>query len=290
MVKVCQKQFPLGSFKGQRTAGFYMEGYLKDNLDILAEKIEDDQMFVILITGSGQVRIGKSILAQQIGKYLSVQVNELHKVKTKFTMENIIFKGRELQERAFEFVKYSVLDLDEGDDLVEHYWSKLARDLRRFFRKAGQLNHFVILVLPDFFELPKSYAITRSVCLINVRYYGKFERGFFKFYNFEKKKELYIKGKKYANYNATAPNFDGRFTNVYTVPEKEYRAKKQKDLQEETEEEDKTPNEIRRETTKKWFKKVKEKWDINVEKLAKIFEISHATAYNWLNEKKPNSP
>ena len=101
----------MGSFKGQISEGFYMEGYLKDNLDILAEKIADDQMFVILITGSGNVRVGKSVLAQQVGYYLSHKVNELHKVKTEFTLKNITFKGDELQKKAFELPRYSVLDL-----------------------------------------------------------------------------------------------------------------------------------------------------------------------------------
>ena len=174
MAKVCPKDFPKGSFRYQESDGFYMESYLQDNLDILAEKIADDQMFVILITGSGAVRVGKSVLAQQVGYYLSHKVNELHNVKTSFTTKNLTFKGEELQKKAMELPAFSVLDLDEGDDLVEHYWSKLARDLRRFFRKAGQLNQFVILVLPDFFELPRAYAITRSTCLINVRFVGKF--------------------------------------------------------------------------------------------------------------------
>jgi len=34
MGKVCEKDFPMGSFKKQKSAGFYMEGYLKSNLDI----------------------------------------------------------------------------------------------------------------------------------------------------------------------------------------------------------------------------------------------------------------
>jgi len=285
-MKVCEKNFPMGSFKGQKSPGFYMEGYLKANLDILAKKIADDQMFVILITGSGKVRIGKSVLAQQVGKYLSDKINEFHKVKTSFTIKNITFKGDELQKKAFELPKYSVLDLDEGDDLVEHYWSKLARDLRRFFRKAGQLNQFVILVLPDFFELPKAYAITRSTCLINVRFVGEFERGYFRFYNFERKKKLYLKGKKYADYSAVTSNFNGKFANVYTVPEQEYRTKKEKDLQEAEEKEVKTPNQIIKETKIDCFKKVYANIQIKLKDLAVIFGISNKTGYNWVNDVK----
>lgn len=247
MVKVCEKEFPLGTYKGQKTDGFYMDGILKDNLDIFAKKIADDQMFVLLITGSGFVRIGKSVDAHQVGFYLTSKVNELHKTKNTFTLNNICFKGEDLIKKSFEVPKYSVLVLDEGDDLTEHYWSKLAKDLRRFFRKCGQLNIFLILVLPDFFELPKSYAITRSMCLINVKYTGEFDRGFFDFYNFERKKQLYLKGKKQADYKCVHSNFFGEFLNVYTVDEKEYKEMKRKDLEEQEEAEEKKtkPN--------KWF-------------------------------------
>lgn len=237
MAKVCEKDFPKGTYRKQLSDGFYMEGYLKENLDIFAKKIADDQMFVIVITGSGFVRVGKSVLAQQIGYYLNHKVNELHKTNNKFDIKNIIFKGNELQEKAFQMPKYSVITLDEGDDLVEHYWSKLAKDLRRFFRKCGQLNQFVILVLPDYFELPRSYAITRSMCLINVKYVGEFDRGFFDFYNFEQKKQLYLKGKKTSDYKCVPASFSGRFANAYTINEEEYREKKRKDLEEQEENE-----------------------------------------------------
>lgn len=291
MVKVCLKDFPKGSFKKQISDGFYIEGYLKENLDIFARKIVDDQMFVFLITGSGFVRIGKSVLAQQIGYYLTDKVNELHKTKNKFDLNNIVFKGFELKDKAFALPRYSVIVLDEGDDLVEHYWSKLAKELRRFFRKAGQLNNFIVLVLPDYFELPKNYAITRSMCLINVKYVGKFDRGFYDFYNFEQKKKLYLKGKKDANYKSIPPNFSGRFTNVYTINEQEYRKKKKEDLDEQEEGEEKTTSQITRELTEKYFKNTyyylteKLKLKITVEQLTKPFEISRATGYNFLNNK-----
>ena len=267
-----------------------MEGYLKDNLDVFARKIVDDQMFVILITGSGFVRVGKSVLAQQIGKYLTSKINELHKKDNNFDLNNVVFKGKELQEIAYKLPQYSVLDLDEGDDLVEHYWSSLAKDLRRFFRKAGQLNNFVILVLPDFFELPKNYAITRSMCLINVKYMGQFDRGYFDFYSFENKKKLYLKGKKQADYKAISPNFSGRFTNVYTVDEEKYREKKRVDLEEEDEEEEKTNKQVKKETIRDLFKEVYSylneelKLKIKVKELVKPFGVSRASGYNFLNK------
>ncbi len=230
MVKVCEKDFPKGSLEGQQSDGFYMDGYIKANLDIMAKRIVDDMQFVGVISGKGTVRNGKSTFAQHQGYYFTHKVNELHNLKNTFTMENIVFKADDLIEKAFSLPKYSTLILDEGDDLTAQYYSKLAIKLRRFFRKCGQLNLFFILLIPDFFELPRAYAVTRSTYLVNVMFMGEFERGFFEFYSGEKKRELYYKGRRYGDYHCVKENFKGRFPKPYLVDEKQYRDKKLHDM------------------------------------------------------------
>lgn len=284
MVKVCPLDFPLGSYPRQQSDGYYMDGYLKENLDVIAEKISDDQMFVLIITGSGHVRVGKSVLAHQVGYYLMHKVAEINDLKNhKYTNNNITFKAEELKDKAFAFNKYSVVCMDEGDDLMEHYWKQVSKDLRRFFRKAGQLNQFIILVLPDFFELPRSFAITRSMFLLNVKFMGKFDRGYFDFYNFEKKKELYLKGKKTADYKCVSPNFSGRFTNTYTIDEKQYREKKRKDLEEKEDEESKpTALKIAKQAQEERIKRAKE-LGVSTDIICKIEKISQPTVSRRLN-------
>ena len=61
----------------------------------------------------------------------------------------------------------------------------------------------MIIIIPNFFQLPMSYAISRSVFLIDVKFVGEFDRGYFSFYNFNKKKNLYIRGKKAQDYDLT---------------------------------------------------------------------------------------
>lgn len=234
MVKVCQEQFPLGSSTIQRSAGFYLNEIFKDNLDILSRAIAKDMMFTLLISGDGWVRVGKSVLAMQIGAYLTHEVNKLHKVNNTFSLKNVVFNSNNLIDKAFDFPKYSVIILDEGDDLTEAHWTSLSKNLARFFRKCGQLNLFIILLIPDFFELPRPYAVTRTVCLINVYFEGEFKRGQFQFHGFNSKKMLYKKGKKYGDYKAQRPEFIGNFTNFYTIDEQAYRKKKFEDLQVDT--------------------------------------------------------
>lgn len=232
MARIGIEQFPLtdNPKDKRKLPGYYMEEVLKDNLDIMVKAIVRDMMFVGIVSGHGGVRVGKSVLTQQIGWYLTDAVNKAHNVNNSFTTDNICFDGDALISTAMKAKPYSVIVLDEGDDLTESYWSGLAKKLRRFFRKCGQLNLFILILIPDYFELPRPYAITRSNFLIDVKFEGEFERGFFKFYSAEKKRELYYRGRKFGNYNAADCSFQGRFFDFYVVDEKKYKEKKKADL------------------------------------------------------------
>jgi hypothetical protein len=220
--RVCANCFP------NRPEGFYQNRRLTANLNELVKAITNDFDFVILVSGSGRVRIGKSIIAMETGYYLNHQMNVTHGIKNSFDMRNFVFRGEELIARAKTLKPYSVLIFDEaGADLVgRKTMLSTTQAVLDFFREVGQLNLFLILVLPDFFDLPKSIAITRSVCLIDVDFKEKFNRGLFRFYGERQKKELYIRGKKMLDYNAARCDFFGNFTNFYTVDEEEYRKAK----------------------------------------------------------------
>jgi len=291
MVKVCETQFPIGSSTVQRSAGFYINNIFKDNLDILARAIAKDMMFTLLISGDGWVRVGKSVLGMQIGTYLTHEVNKLHKVNNVFSLKNIVFTSSNLIDRAFELPKYSVIILDEGDDLTEAHWTSLSKNLARFFRKCGQLNLFIILLIPDFFELPRPYAVTRTVCLINVYFEGEFERGQFQFHGFNSKRLLYKKGKKYGDYKAQRPEFVGNFTNFYTIDEQAYRKKKFEDLQVDTGRasiiSENDVERVKKEYRISLLKKLEEfEIDMTKTRMAEFFEVSPRTIHNHFRDIK----
>lgn len=230
-MKVLQDKYPLGSIKSQKTAGRYVDGILYENLSILAKAIVRDMTFLAFIFSSTlEVGTGKSVLASQIGEIWTALINELHKLDNKFDINNCVFKPADLIEKSFQVPKYSIIILDEWEDA--HYWSQLGTTLRQFFRKCRQLNLFILCIIPNFFQLPIGYAISRSVFAIDVRFERDFERGFFYFYNFDRKKNLYIKGKKQYNYQVAKPNFYGRFADGYAYDDKKYKAKKLEDTME----------------------------------------------------------
>ena len=214
-MKFAEELFPKGTFPKQQTDGAYIDETLAKNLDILAKKLVNDMHFMGIITGSDQVGNGKSTLTQQAGVYLTWKINQMHGTNNTFTHKNIFFNSKELTEKSPNLPKYSVIVLDEGDDLATHGMKELAVRLKRYFRKCRQLNQIVLLILPSFFELPKFYALARSHFLINVSFEGEYDRGYFKFYGPLSKKLLYLKGKKEWNYSAHHRDFEGRFFSSY---------------------------------------------------------------------------
>jgi hypothetical protein len=101
--------------------------------------------------------------------------------------------------------------------------NKVNQSIVRMLTEIRYKNLFIFIVLPTFFDLVKYVALWRSRALLHV-YDVNFERGYFAFYDKDKKKELYIKGKKFYSYSSriVKPNFIGRFTNHYVVDKEEY--------------------------------------------------------------------
>lgn len=234
MARVCTDIYP-AKFSRNRFDGFYMDNKLKSQLDILLKNIKNDWDFTILITGSGEVRVGKSVLGMEIAAYWTNQIKKLYGKKTILSLKNFVFDGRKLIEQGNalgQSYPYACLIYDEaGADLSgTKIMTQMTQDVLDFYRECGQYNLLNILILPDFFDLPRSIAITRSIFLINVDYEpdeeGIFQRGIGKFYSRKAKKQLYLEGKRDLNYDAVACDFIFRYYAFYPVNEEEYRKAK----------------------------------------------------------------
>lgn len=240
MARVCEEWYPKGSYPYQKGDGFYMDNYLKEQLDVLLKNIVNDWDFTIIICGKGDVRVGKSVLAMQIAAYWSYMIEKLYGIKISFNLkDNFAFKGEELISKGNNLglkSKYSPLIFDEAGSELEgrKTMRRTTQNVLDYFRECGQYNLLNILVLPEFFDLPRAIAITRSILLLNVTFYpdeeGIFERGFFDFLNRKSKKKLYQKGKKEYDYGVTEPDFNGRFVNFHPLDQEEYRKLKREAL------------------------------------------------------------
>lgn len=212
---------------------FWINPTLKANLDGMIYDIDKDWDFVIIITGDGMVRVGKSVLAQQVGAYFASKTGRA------FTVDNIVFSGEELMKKGTKVPKQIfVYDEARADLDSKKTLSRVSKVLQDFFAECGMMNHIVILVLPDFFELNKRIAIARSEALINVFIKKDIKqtkngdvlsrtRGYYGYYGSKKKKKLYLIGKKQNdNYECVPWDFWGNFTNNWVLDKDEYDKKK----------------------------------------------------------------
>lgn len=223
---------------------YYMDGYLRSNLDEVPKFLAKDFDCVIVVSGSAMVRLGKSTIAQHCGYYVAFLLNEQRKKKglvpqdnpVPFNVNNIVFSPDDLMKKSEALPKNSVIIYDEASNATDSAsaMSAINKGLTQWFTEAGQYNHVIILVLPDFFKLSEMIAVPRSLFLINTYMDKEFNRGYFSFYNFKQKELLYILGRKkygsFAKYQAVQPSFRGRFTKYSTINETDYREAKRKAL------------------------------------------------------------
>ncbi|KKN44968.1 hypothetical protein LCGC14_0687890 [marine sediment metagenome] len=235
---------------GDLKKGFYMDGYLAENLLPVPEFLKKDFDLVGIISGRGKVRTGKSTIGAQVGYYcawliaggemelkrnpektsefLSVKVIKSPTRPVNFTLKNYAFAPDDLMRLGRILPKNSVIVYDEGRTGLDakSTMTSLNKLLEDFFQECGQYNHVILIVLPDFFKLHADYAVSRSYFLIDVFLDHNFNRGFFNFYNEIQKDFLYNHGKKklgvLARYTAGYASFEGRFTNWFPFDRKKY--------------------------------------------------------------------
>lgn len=192
---------------------YYMDGYLKHAFDIAKKHIKNDWDFLFVYDGvEGS---GKSVKAMQDAFYCDPDM----------TLDQYAFSPYQFKKAIQAMDKYKVVVYDEAHSGLNSRaaMSMINRSLVSMLTEIRQKNLFVFIILPTFFDLDKYVALWRSRALIHVYSKENFKRGYFAFYNVDRKKLLYLKGKKLYQYNAAKPNFVGRFTNYYPLSQDDYR-------------------------------------------------------------------
>jgi hypothetical protein len=238
-----------------KQVGFYMDGYLKQNLDGIPHFLKSGYDCVGIISGMGKVRIGKSSMAMQVGAYIAWRLagaklkvhqetidgkykwvvdKEVAPTKqVRFNLnENVVFSANQMMDTAAKlYKKYGpnqVIVYDEGRQGLDsaRAMESINKGMEDFFQECGFMGHVILIVLPNFFKLHEDYAIARSLFLINVYANQRFQRGYFSFYNEIQKEKLFFFGKKRigirAKYSAASDNFAGRFTGWSPFVREEY--------------------------------------------------------------------
>lgn len=199
---------------------FYMDGILKSNLDTAKEVIKQD--WDMLFCVDGVEGSGKSTLAIQSAFYCDPSL----------TMERIVFTPQDFKNAILKAEPFQAVIYDEGYSGLSSrgVMSEVNKSLVAMLAEIRQKNLFVFIVMPTFFDLDRYVGIWRSRALLHVYTGDNFKRGFFSFYNSDKKKTLFQLGKKLYSYREPLPNFYGRFTGHFPLNQTQYKKKKLQSL------------------------------------------------------------
>jgi hypothetical protein len=192
---------------------FHLDDNIKKNLDSVKEVVlTKDFDFVALICGLPG--LGKSNLAINLAKYLDPN----------FTEENIAFTDEDFISKTNSCPKHSAIILDESFASLNSKVTQTKEFLRiiNHLQIIRQKNLFIIFCLPNFFDLSKGIALYRSSYLF-VTYGKEFgDRGRVAVFGRPEKKNLYIIGQKFMNYDCVQPNFRARFVKQKAISDERY--------------------------------------------------------------------
>lgn len=169
----------------------------------------------------GEEGSGKSVLAMQICKYLDPN----------FSLDRIVFNSDDFIKiiKDPKTPKGAAILLDEAFSAANARasMSEVNRSMVAVATEMRQRNLFVIIALPSFFDLDRTFAIHRTKALFHVYLDEDFNRGQYVIFPKNLKRDLYIAGKKKYSYAFPySPYPPCRFYNQYIVNEDEYRLKK----------------------------------------------------------------
>lgn len=151
------------------------------------------------IPGSGK----STLMRTTIAPYLAKNLEDIH----------IVFDSDEFIKVSNKCPENSVIIIDEG--FAD--WNSRQSTRNEFLKLINhaqllrQKHLYILICLPNFFDLSKTIAIFRSSHLFITYASDSGKRGYFLAFGRDKKRELYIRGSKYMDYNCVKANFVGNF-------------------------------------------------------------------------------
>jgi hypothetical protein len=152
-------------------------------------------------------------------------------VDDEFSIDDVVFDSQSFARRIRKIKKGKAVVFDEAFNGLSSRGalSKENRKLVRLLMECRQRNLFIFIVLPSFFLLEKYVALFRSHALFHT-YKGKKhpDRHYYKVYNYNKKRLLFILGAKLLSYGRPKINTSYRFYGKYppTIDREAYVTKK----------------------------------------------------------------
>lgn len=244
----------------------YVDGYLYQNLQGLTEYV--DKSWDGLIYVGGYEGDAKSTLANQMAAFVDPTYN----------LERCVFTPQQFEEAVLSAKPRQAIVYDEAQDVFESTnRGKDAMRIKRLLTRIRRRRLYIFVCAPDFWRINKYLFIHRSRAFIHV-YANGTERGFFSFFNRERKHRLFLKGKRDENIHAVKPNFRGRFTKWWPFDEELY--DKKKELAERPEK-DPENEETKYEVVKN---NILDADFVTAEQKADLLGVSRRTVFTWAKQ------
>lgn len=195
---------------------------LKEILDEAKKRNRRNWDYVAILAGlpgSGKTTLAKNTLAPYCSPW--------------FCEKYIAFTADQFIEITTKCREYSAVILDESFAPLNSKSTFTPEFLRivNHLQLIRTKRLFIFLCLPNYFDLAKGIAIFRSSHLFVPWEDEKGNRGNFSAFGRREKRELYVLGSKFMDYQSREPNFHGRFyKNGGIIEEDVYEELKQKHL------------------------------------------------------------
>lgn len=198
---------------------YYMDGYLKKNLTHLMRSVDNKWDGVVVV--DGMEGSAKTTLTSACAHFCS---------NGTYSLKDLFFTVEQFEEWVDNAPPGAAGHWDEFvfGGLSEEALSRIQIALIKKMTLIRKKRLFIFLVIPYIFMLRQYFAIARSRALIHVYSPDGISRGYFKFYDYHQKRNLYFKSKKNWAYDQPF-SFQGRFVNyegLFWDPE-EYDTKKE---------------------------------------------------------------
>ncbi|KKL55534.1 hypothetical protein LCGC14_2254450 [marine sediment metagenome] len=200
---------------------------MADVLDLASKRNHRDFQYIAIIAGIPGA--GKTTLSFNLASY----------VCSWFTLKYVCFTAAEFIRVTTECPQYSAVVLDESFESFNSKGSmtKEFKQILNHLQIIRQKNLFILLNLPNFFDLSKNVAVFLASHLFFVYSTREGDRGRFLVFDRDAKRELYVKGSRYMDYSCVNANFRARFyvNKGMILDESEYESKKLKFFREQNE-------------------------------------------------------
>lgn len=179
---------------------YYIDNNLKAELDSMQKLVDhnwDAVGFLVGYEGDGKTTLG---------------MESCYYLDHNFSLDNVVFNSTQFEWAVDNLPNGSAILWDEADDLSSNWASEMMVAIKKKFKRIRSRNLKILLCTPTFHDINKYFAIVRTRFLIHV-YAKGLQRGHFRFFGRDRKKYLYVKGKKFMDLGAEMSDFYGKFVN-----------------------------------------------------------------------------